>query len=79
MKKLALISLLALSCTDDAGTVRTLQAAGYTDITTTGYAFFGCGQDDDFSTGFRAKNPRGETVSGTVCCGFIGKGCTIRF
>jgi hypothetical protein len=55
-----------------------LEKAGYSEIQTTGYAAFECGKDDDFHTGFRAKNPAGTLVEGTVCCGFL-KGCTIRF
>ena len=56
-----------------------LYSAGYTDVALTGYAYFGCGKDDTFATGFRAKNPQGNRVEGVVCCGFVGKGCTIRF
>jgi hypothetical protein len=67
-----------VSCTDEGRTVKTLEKAGYSEIQTTGYAAFECGKDDDFHTGFRAKNPAGTLVEGTVCCGFL-KGCTIRF
>ena len=75
----AFLALILLSCTDEAATVKTLRAHGFTDITTTGHEMFECGKDDDFATGFRAKNPRGEVVTGTVCCGLWGKGCTVRF
>lgn len=76
---LTLTAALAVACTDDANTVRTLHSAGFTDVTVTGYSWFECGEDDTFHTGFRAKNPRGEWVNGTVCCGMIAKGCTVRF
>jgi hypothetical protein len=81
MKKLfGLIALVLLtSCTDEDSSRRTLKSAGYKDIQITGHAMFACGQDDTFSTGFTATNPTGQRVTGTVCCGFWSKGCTIRF
>lgn len=36
-----------------------------------------CGEDDTFSTGFRAKAPNGEIVEGAVKGG-IFKGSTVR-
>ncbi len=77
--RLAFIALVLLGCTDESATVRTLQSAGFTEIRTTGWSAFACGQDDTFATGFTAKNPAGQTVSGAVCCGFLTKGCTVRF
>lgn len=75
----SLVAAIALcACTDDDNTARTLKASGFTDITVTGYEPFGCGQGDTFSTGFRAKNPKGDQVNGVVCCGLL-KGCTVRF
>lgn len=77
-----LVGLLAglfVSCTDDAATRETLRKHGFTDVETTGWSAFGCGQDDTFATDFTATNPRGERVSGTVCCGLLGKGCTLRW
>lgn len=79
MKRVLILLALVLGCTDEANTVRTLRSVGFTDIQTTGYSMFGCGDDDTFSTGFTAKNTSGDPVSGVVCCGFIGKGCTIRY
>ncbi len=74
------VMVTALSaCTDDASTVRTLQAHGFTSISTTGFDAFECGQGDAYSTGFTATNPAGQRVSGTVCCGLWSKGCTVRF
>jgi hypothetical protein len=78
--RLILCCALALSgCTDSSATIRTLESAGFSDITVTGYAFFQCGEDDTSHTGFRAKNPSGKYVEGTVCCGLVLKGCTVRF
>lgn len=68
-----------LACTDEAGTHKALQMHGFSKIETTGYSPFSCGNDDAFSTGFRALNPTGQVVEGTVCCGMWGKGCTVRF
>ncbi len=81
MKKpiLTILSLFLLTaCTDDDASRRTLDDAGYTNIQLTGHKFFECGKDDTYSTGFKAKNFHGKSVDGTVCCGFWGKGCTIR-
>lgn len=55
-----------------------LEQQGYTDVENTGYEAFCCGQDDDFSTGFRCKNSKGETITGCFCSA-IGKSITIRF
>ena len=83
MKKLFLISifLLAVSCTDDkafAEGKRQLESQGYTDIINTGYDSFCCSKDDDFSTGFSAKDKNGNIITGCFCNGLF-KGVTIRF
>jgi len=82
MKKLLLTLICVLpllSCTNEDATVRTLTDAGYSEIKTTGYAFWYCSDNDHYHTGFQAKNPRGMIVEGAVCCGLMTKGCTIRF
>lgn len=76
---IVLLGFLLVSCSDEDASRRTLKAAGFTDIQITGWEPWGCGEDDTFTTGFRAKNPKGAPVSGVVCCGMMGKGCTIRF
>ncbi len=73
-----ILLVLCTACTAPDMTRETLRKAGYTDITTQGYDLFACGEDDTFATQFRAKNPAGATVNGTVCCGLL-KSCTIRF
>jgi hypothetical protein len=65
--------------TNDSATRLTLQKSGYSEIEITGYSMFECGDGDMFHTGFRAKNPIGNKVEGTVCCGLFTKGCTIRY
>lgn len=77
MRKLLLvIALFAIGCTDGAAARSALEDDGYTDIELTGYSFFGCGDDDTFHDGFRAR--RGDrVVEGVVCCGWL-KDCTVR-
>lgn len=79
MKKLiAVVFAVALSaCTDVDGAKKALEGAGYTDIHTTGYEAFSCGENDIYNTGFKAKGPTGKTVEGVVCRGAF-KGSTIR-
>lgn len=78
MKRAILALLLLTGCTDERASRAALESAGFSDITLTGYNWFGCGQDDSFATGFRAKNPAGRNVEGVVCCGLM-KGCTVRW
>lgn len=76
---LALILALTLTaCTDPDQVHSILSSQGYTEITVTGYEYFGCGQGDFYHTGFTAKSPNGTQVSGVVCSGIL-KGATVRF
>lgn len=79
MKKFLVGLVFLVGCTDEGSSYRTLQAHGFTDITFTGWSPFVCSKDDRFSTGFTARNSAGQQVSGTVCCGLLTKGCTVRF
>jgi hypothetical protein len=79
MTSLVLAVLFMAGCTSEGKTVNTLRSAGYTDIKAGGYDFWECGDDDTYATKFTARNPNGQMVHGTVCCGLVGKGCTIRF
>lgn len=77
----AFLAVLALSgCTDAGHARRVLQAQGYKDIQVTGYRFFGCGQHDNYRTGFKAIGPGGTPVEGVVCTGvtLFGKSATVR-
>lgn len=65
-------------CSSENEARRVLAGQGYTNINTTGYAFFGCDEKDDFHTGFEAISPNGSRVEGVVCSGFL-KGATVRF
>ena len=65
-------------CTKPDASRRILEREGYTDIRITGYSWFGCSEDDFFSTGFEAKK-NGQYVEGTVCAGLFFKGATVRF
>lgn len=79
MKRILLglsVAILA-GCTSSDGATRALDSAGYSQIQITGFRFFGCGEDDNFRTGFAAVGPTGKSVTGVVCGGFL-KGSTIR-
>ena len=71
-------SLFLAGCSDHNTAVRVLTDQGYTDVQTTGYAMFTCGEHDTASTGFVATSPAGKRVTGAVCSGWF-KGATIRF
>ncbi len=79
MKRTILFGLFALACTDESGARKALNAQGFSDIEITGWDALSCGKDDTSSTGFRAKNVKGERVEGVVCCGLLFKNCTVRF
>lgn len=68
MKRLVMVLLIVLlaSCTNSKGTIKFLEAQGYTDIKTTGFDFFAHGREDWSTTGFTAKNSNGKTVKGAV-------------
>jgi hypothetical protein len=67
-------------CSDAPKATKALDDAGYTNIQIEGAGFYGCGEDDDFTTKFKAINPNGKTVEGVVCSswGPFAKGSTIR-
>lgn len=79
MKRLTVLlaALMLAGCTDADGARKALNGAGYTDIQVGGYDVFACGQDDQYSTEFKAKGPTGKPVQGVVCSG-VFKGSTIR-
>ena len=78
MKK-SFLALFLISCSAPDMSRETLRKAGFTDIEITGWELWSCGKDDTWSTGFKAKNPQGLVVEGTVCCGMVVKDCTVRF
>lgn len=80
MKKLFAIIVIAslAGCSAPERAKRVLDNSGYTEIEITGYSPFSCGEDDTFSTGFKAKNANGKVVEGTVCSGWFKDG-TVRF
>jgi hypothetical protein len=86
MKKLLLalgLSAFLPACTDEEGTRRALDDAGFTQVSVGGYGGLGCGLGlgqggDTFCTEFMATNPAGKRVHGVVGCG-VFKNCTIRF
>lgn len=69
------------SCTSEEDFLKgkkVLENQGYTDITNEGYYWFCCGEDDTYSTGFKAISKKGEEVEGCICS-CVGKGITVRF
>lgn len=83
MKRIMMLSLAAMvaSCTDEDAARDTLMKQGFSDVTTQGYDWTACGKDDATATKFTATNPKGQRVSGVVCCGLgpLSKGCTVRW
>lgn len=81
MRRTAIIAISALlaatACTRSKDAKEILDAEGYTDIRTTGYAAFECGRNDWSATGFTATSITGYHVDGVVCCGMV-KSCTVR-
>lgn len=80
MKKLifAAVCVMFVGCSAPDRSRDTLVKAGFSNIQLKGYAWMGCGKDDNYSTKFTATNPLGMQVDGVVCCGMM-KGCTIRY
>lgn len=66
-----------VGCTREDATLRVLEQSGYSQVEITGWRPFMADKNDTFSTGFRAKSPTGQTVTGAVTSGWF-KGNTIR-
>lgn len=76
---LALFCLLGpVCCTQKDKTVQLLEQQGYKEVKITGWRPFMAADSDSFSTGFEAKAPNGQKVTGAVTGGLM-KGSTIRF
>jgi len=58
---------------------RSVEAQGFTDVRIGDWNAFECGSGDTYSRSFTATSPTKQRVSGTVCCGYFFKGCTIRW
>lgn len=73
-----LFGLLIISCTNKEDATKALLDASYHPIEVGGYGWFDCGQDDFYSTRFKAYNSDStRIVTGCVCSGLF-KGKTIR-
>lgn len=75
--RLAILAVWALACTNPEGARKALESSGFTHVELTGFSL-GCSENET-GDGFQALNPTGLYVSGVVCCGYILKGCTVRF
>jgi len=73
----AAIIAFGSGCTSEGPARRALEDNGFTNIHLTGYSW-SCGRDDGTCTGFVATGPTGRRVTGSVGCGLVLKGCTIR-
>lgn len=62
----------------EAQAIQLLRNAGLSDVSLTGYAPFGCSEDDVFRIRFRAQGAGPAPVEGVVCSGFL-KGSTIHY
>ena len=76
--RIAILAAVLFGCTDKAATINTLEKAGFTDVSPGGWKWAACGSGDSYITTFTVTNPKGERVSGVVCCGIL-KSCTVRF
>jgi len=66
------------ACVQEDKATQLLESQGYTEIKITGWRPFMASDSDSFSTGFEAKSPKGEYVTGAVTAGLF-KGSTVRF
>ena len=82
MKKIYIVTLLSFmlaSCgVDPVAGERALKAQGVTDVKISGWAWFGCAEDDSFRSNFTGTGSDGKPVSGTLCSGWF-KGITVRY
>jgi hypothetical protein len=64
----------------DDRALRAIEAQGFREVRLGGADALACSEAES-SRHFSAKNPRGDLVQGTVCCGLTGmaKGCTLRW
>lgn len=73
-----MLMFLIASCTDESGTKKVLEDAGYHPISIGGYGFMACSEDDTHATRFKAYSADStRIVTGCVCKGMF-KGKTIR-
>lgn len=82
MKK-TIIAIAALTILVGCGVnpqtaTRALEAQGLTQVDIGGWSMFGCGQEDNFKSSFKAVGANGQKVTGTVCSGWF-KGVTVRY
>lgn len=75
-----LVCFFAGNCGEPAPKLkRSLEGHGFTNIQVGDWDPWECGDGDTISRRFSATNSKGDRVSGTVCCGYFIKGCTVRW
>jgi hypothetical protein len=62
----------------DSRAKEVIEANGFRNIRMTGYDWYACGEDDDYSRGFEADGANDTRVTGVACAGAGGKGWTVR-
>ncbi len=73
MRALLLSVILLTACTSPDRSRAMLEDAGYSNIEIVGYGWWNCPNNDyTHRTRFRATNPVGHSVEGTVCCTMAG-------
>ena len=70
----ATVSFKLWGCPQPHAATQQLAVAGYTDVQLEAWRGYRC-LDYLHATGFKAKAPTGQEVSGAVCCGVL-KACT---
>lgn len=73
------VSMNLIAVGDDRAQ-RAIEAQGFRDVKLGDTDALACAENES-SRHFRARNPLGNLVEGTVCCGVtgVGKGCTLRW
>lgn len=68
-----------LGGSDDAKVIEAAEKHGLANVRITGWNPLECSDGDSIARGFRATNANGRDVTGTICCGYMLKGCTVRW
>lgn len=59
---------------------KALESDGMENIQLKGHEFLGCAKEDSLFTSYHFEAKKNDrNVSGSVCCGLLFKGCTIRY
>lgn len=81
MGSMMLLFALTEPCTIHPKAVITFaEDNGFHDVRPTGYAFFHCSSEEEFTGAFLAKTQSNVEISGAICCdGYIFQDCRLDF